>query len=481
MNLDEAIKAMKLDGVPSEVCKEYRSLIKSKIPNSEKVKEFLRRKWLAREDSSKTLESMKDFYERMRFEEIEFNDYFEIYPQEPEFPLKVLHLITSTQATTLSKFSFFSIVADDLDSLPRLEKSIWGEIAKLKNLKEILINTRCITLADVTEMCTNMPQLQSINFSIDVKSDLPIDSEGFASKFSNTFARIEKFRFEPVGIKDVGNERFMEELTNFSIKNLPQLVLVGSENFFIDMSQSCIEMKKESKLKELKMCASKLEEAARNFDKFPSVTRLEILYPDEKDDPDDRPLSEELMKSLEKFTKLTVLGFDSLMSTVKMVNFLSVSGGKLEHLIFEYSNDNPMIIDLNLIRDMCPKLQILDLHMTDVVLCDSMASFTSLRELEIDFFSVSRTVQLSKLLEPPNLQTVRLSGVQMTRKELKNTISSIEAKKILTQIKSLNLHFTDDVAPRMKKAMECELEKLMKLVLKNGKNAVVEYVFSNAD
>ncbi|CAB3375031.1 Hypothetical predicted protein [Cloeon dipterum] len=305
MELAKVINAMSTSNdLPQELRENYRELMELESLYHTKKDEYLR-KLGAHVESSNALDIVRDLFGKIRIEEVELNDFFEIYPQQPEIALKVLELITSTQAETLFKFSIYSPGVKNADSLPRLENAMWGEIAKLKNLKKININKRCITLADLTEMCQNMSQLRSVKFRVDYcESDLPIDRDDFASKFSNTFAEVEEFCFDPNGEKD-GNETFMEELTNFCIKNLPNLALVGSETFESDMFQACMETEKESKLTHLAISARNLKEAAENVDKFPSVSFLAIVLYATKDDLN-RTLSKEEKKSLKKLRRLAI-------------------------------------------------------------------------------------------------------------------------------------------------------------------------------
>ncbi|CAB3375030.1 Hypothetical predicted protein [Cloeon dipterum] len=418
MKLAKTINAMRLSGIPSELCKNYATLVKSKKFTYKNIKWYLLKLTACGVDSSKTLEVLKDLFDRITITKIRFNEVFTLYPLVPDFVFKVLQLITSTYSTSLSSFTIYSSDENDLESVPKLGEAMWREIAKLQNLRQLIINKFYITIGDLMKMCRNMPQLEIIILVIDAESHLPIDNEEFANQFSHNFGRIQEFWFDLTQREDDSEVDWSpDDLINFSIKHLPELAFIGSKNWKSNMSAACIEINFTSKLKRLELTAFNLEEVAKNFDKFPSLTSLIIMFDLAKDRNYDHPLSKELK------------------------NFLNVFGRNLKRLVIDYTREHPaMTLDLKIIKDMCSKLQELNVRMTNVIFKQlTTASFKSLRGLYIDFLSDCRALNLSCLLAPPNLRTVVLRGFRVTVQEFKETIKQFTTKRILTKLELLEL------------------------------------------
>ncbi|CAB3375056.1 Hypothetical predicted protein [Cloeon dipterum] len=414
--------------------------------------------------SSNTIEILSRVIDKVSDTKINLSDFSELYPSQPDFELKVLELFSSRKADQISVLEING--GENSSNPPRLEKKMWTEIAKLKKLEKISITKQKFFLEDLMKMCKGLSSLREIRVLIDSKSQCPTDDPNFAQEFSKIFGMLKEFVYAPIGQTEQ-KESFMLKLTNFGIEHLPNANKIISEDHFCDMSEGCKKMAQTSQLQHVQLDAMNLEEVALNFDKFHSVRSLEFDWGERKVTDFDYTKSKKKLSSLKGFKSLTHLKFVDLSSIDYLTRILSFVGSSLIDLRLDYTPDNSkiMVVDLKLIQSKCPKLKHLEITETGVDDSEPMASFKSLRELEIAFKSDLRNkVKLSNILHAPNLEKVRLSGILVTKEEMQLIVRLIRKKAILTRIKSLILTLDGNQRAEMKQIIENEGRSFLRAV-----------------
>ncbi|CAB3375057.1 Hypothetical predicted protein [Cloeon dipterum] len=184
------------------------------------------------------------------------------------------------------------------------------------------------------------------------------------------------------------------------------------------------------------------------------------------------PLKTIKLTQLHNFRDLDTLTFFDLTSPKNLDLFLNSVGQKLIVLNLYYTSVTQMKISLNLIQRSCPILESLDIGLAGVDDSNSLASFKSLLELKISFIpQISKNVRLSNLLAAPKLKIVLLRRFQVSRQELKQTISSIKNKIFLKNIKYIHLELeATDMSWRMREMMENEGNRFKAAVRNLNKN-----------
>ncbi|CAB3375047.1 Hypothetical predicted protein [Cloeon dipterum] len=452
------------------------------IVSQEDVIDFLR-KLSVMIDSSKLYKMLFSVIDKFMANEININDFSEMYPFDTDYELKVLQLFASRKAKQISDFSIRKR-ALDCTAAPLIEPRMWTEITKLKNVQTLSINKRQFLLKDLMEMCKNMPSLNQIKVLIDSGSPLPMNDPNFAREFSHSFDKIKKFLFVPTGcyFEDF-LLRFSGNLTNFGIKHLPNLNRILPIGKNCDMSKGCKEMDKTSQLEHVRLSSIYLEEFASKFDQFPMVQSLEMRCNNEWNNArEDNKINKKKLELLKKFKKLNELRLTNLASPENLAVLLNNLGPQLE--LLDLNTDHKMKINLkqiqktcpllstleinvaDVVEESCPLLPALDIAMADVEESQSMTSFTSLRYLQIVCdTNISEKVRLINLLSPPNLEMVYLRGFHVTRQELQETTSKIKDKTIFTKVNKLGLFLNGETSGKMKVALEIEGKRLTEYFL----------------
>ncbi|CAB3375036.1 Hypothetical predicted protein [Cloeon dipterum] len=198
------------------------------------------------------------------------------------------------------------------------------------------------------------------------------------------------------------------------------------------------EIEQPSLLEYLQLNPSNLEKVASNAEKFPRLVSLFLDW--NRGGVFLIPLDKEEWDPLKKFTKLTDLQNCYLEFPEYLEFILSIIGANLNSLQIDYSHQARNDIDLKRIQEYCPKLKQLKMvNNTGVDDNFSFESFTSLLDLQTKFKSGScKELKLSNFLAAPKLKTVDLNGIQVSRKELRDTIDLIKSKRILTKALSIN-------------------------------------------
>ncbi|CAB3375043.1 Hypothetical predicted protein [Cloeon dipterum] len=227
-------------------------------------------------------------------------------------------------------------------------------------------------------------------------------------------------------------------------------------------SPRCEEMEETSQLENLQLNPLHLDLVAFNADKFPNVVSLtldwrKILYGTQLSNL-------KWSSSLKQFPKLNDLKNFGLNSRVYLTYILDILGPNLRILHFEYG----LKIDFKDIHQHCPNLEKLEIVGNSVDDSNSIEYFDSLHDLRIKFSSdSSKELNLTNLLAAPNIKTVKLSGFQVNKHEMKKTIVMIKNEQILTQVETLTLTLDGRMPAKTKRAIQSEYNRFF-IAVQNG-------------
>ncbi|CAB3375039.1 Hypothetical predicted protein [Cloeon dipterum] len=372
--------------------------------------------------SSKTLKLLSGLLDRKYigfFPGMNFEEFSNLFPSEPDFLLKVLRLYTSpNHAESILDLNIFAIEKNECSSPPKMEREMWN----------------------LMEMSRNLPALKKLKVMIDSDSRPQIEDPDFAQIFKNRFSNLEEFIYSTRDSASVDYKCklvFFGKFTNFCIKHLPKAREVRCEEIIFDMTKACEEMEHTSLMEHLEFLPNNLDLVASYAEKFPHVSALTLDWNKFKF-TDIR--NKEKWDSLKKFKKLAHLKNSRLDSPECLQHVLSILGANLRILSFCFAYVNTMDIDFELIQENCPKLEKLDSIETFVDDRYSLGTFHSLLDLQITFkYFYTKEVKISNLLAAPNLKIAKLRGFRVSKDELKRTILLIKTKAILTKVEILSL------------------------------------------
>ncbi|CAB3375050.1 Hypothetical predicted protein [Cloeon dipterum] len=442
----------------------FRNLMEQEYLSQKVLLDFLR-KFSATVESSKICGILSSFIDRVTDVRINLNYFSEIYPSESDYELKVLQLFASRKATQISFLEINDVVSPSENNPPQIESQMWTEITKFKYLKYLSINKLQFLLNDLMEMCKNMPTLNEILVVIDCESEFPDDDPQFVQEFSYSFDKIKEFVFAPPGraFESFKAMSFYEKLINFGIKYLPNLKRILPIGINFDMSKACKEIGKRSQLQYLRLNAIYLEELAPKFERFPLVKILVVRWNEWNRTREDDKRYIALLSPLKEFTKLNDLRLSNLTNPKYLNALYNILGPQLKFLTLNYDTEHRTKVNLKRIQENCPVLSTLEINLANVGESQCMASFKSLKNLQI-IYNINYRVFLWNLLAPPNLEVVHLKGFQVTRKGLRDTTSKIKGKAILTKINMLKLYSNGEFSGKLKDELEKEGKLLVSAV-----------------
>ncbi|CAB3365039.1 Hypothetical predicted protein [Cloeon dipterum] len=282
-----------------------------------------------------TIEQKKQILANRCSEITKFN-FAEVMALFPEDNNLIITDILITIASNAKNMSDFQIIDESATRQKLTVRSMSEEmvcaIAKMTKLKILKIQHYfSISFSLLMELCGMLPSLKKLFFKIEAEPNFAISN---LNVFQKCFGHLEIFQFCPFSNEKRLEADFRESLTLECIRYLPNLILLGDPEYFVDMLPTCLYYESlantdQSKLKYLALRVD--QKIPKNaLSKFPGVELMHINWV-EKNQPH---LGYDVPELLE-FEHLSVLIMSDLGSkySIYIKKFLMVYGKQLTRLI----------------------------------------------------------------------------------------------------------------------------------------------------
>ncbi|CAB3365034.1 Hypothetical predicted protein [Cloeon dipterum] len=399
---------------------------------------------------------------------INFAKVMDLFPEDEYISnISGVLLAIACNASNISDFQimegFFTRQDCNLNSM---SEEMVSAIAKMTKLEVLKVRHFSITFFSLMKLCGMLPSLKTLFFKIKAEPNFKIYD---MKDFQKSFGHLEIFQFCPFSNEKRLEADFRESLTLKCILYLPNLIILGDPEYFVDMLPTLLDYQslatcKQSKLSTLTLSVDR-EIKENALSKFPDVRQLHIKWVE-----NNQPSKGHLVPELLGFQHLTQLVMYDLGTNYSyyLKKFLEVYGKCLTHLVLHFQS---LPIDFVMLFNMicCSSFDNLDLlamsnldvqpftvDENNSVLCQlncvahqhfGRVSCESLNHLELEFVFnhtyAATYVHLSKILSVPNLEKVGLTRVPTSLDELWKTMLLVAKRAILKKVTHFKLHLLD--------------------------------------
>ncbi|CAB3388848.1 Hypothetical predicted protein [Cloeon dipterum] len=308
-------------------------------------------------------------------------------------------------------------------------------MSKMLNLNRLFVELYSFEVADILNLCKNIPNLQFLNVRL---NDARIHAS--AEDIKSSLFNVKEFIFEPNAGYDM-----LQWLRILCIQNLPNIEVV---QFYCNVGTrinmdwilssdkiiSSLGFTETSNLRNLYVNVSEPDfEFMDSLPKmFPNITDLMVRKKNNRN---------QILESMYGFSKIKCLHFLEIGDLNIQQRFWQAYGGNLQTLVLSQEYDE-RFVDLNPIFNQCPNLEKIVLQNVNVE-PKKIECFAELKEFEWIFREISGVVgkmDLSSILVAPKLEILSIDGWNFDKAGIRKVISMIQNKEILAQLHTFQLH-----------------------------------------